>query len=100
MTSGLIGSMNYASIQSHKRLELSRRDDLESVCYMLFYFYSGYLPWFTERNEAKVLELKENIIYSKEYPDILLRILKYVRCMEYTEKPNYNLLISDLEKNI
>jgi hypothetical protein len=99
-TNGLIGSMNYASIRSHERLELSRRDDLESVCYMLLYFYSGYLPWFTERNEEKVLELKMKIVNSKYYPDILIGLLKYVRCMEYSEKPNYSLILSDLENKI
>ena len=98
--SGLIGSMNYASIRSHERLELSRRDDLESVCYILMYFYSGYLPWFSERNEESVLNKKLNIIQSKEYPEVLLDLLKYVRCMEYNEKPNYSLIISDLENKI
>ena len=95
-TSGLIGSMNYASINSHKRIGLSRRDDLESVCYMLLYFYSGHLPWFTESNESKVLEMKQNIINSRGYPTILIDILKYVRCMEYSESPNYNLFLSNI----
>jgi casein kinase I family protein HRR25 len=43
-TYNMIGSMNYASIMSHKRYELSRRDDLETLSYIMLYFFNGSLP--------------------------------------------------------
>ena len=106
-TNNLIGSLSYASINSHKCIELSRRDDLESLGYMLIYFFNGKLEWqelqlFESREkENKIIEqLKTNIIESNKISGIFLNYLKHVRSLEFDEKPNYSILTDMFKREI
>ena len=45
LTHQFIGTQNFASINTHDFYEQSRRDDLESLAYILIYFYFGKLEW-------------------------------------------------------
>jgi hypothetical protein len=98
--SSLIGSKNYASIMSHKKFELSRRDDLESLGYMLIYFYTGSLPWNTISDEEIIINLKTNIVNAANYPSVLLDFLTNIRSMKFEETPNYYSIIDNFKREI
>jgi casein kinase I family protein HRR25 len=106
-TNNLIGSMSYASINAHCFYEQSRRDDLESLGYMLIYFITGKLEWqdigdcnsFEEQNVTVCL-MKERIFTNKHIHPILLDYMKYVKNLFFDETPDYLTLIEGFKSEI
>ena len=95
------GTTRYASIHALEAKEQSRRDDLESVAYILIYFLNGSLPWqglkTLKRKEKirKVLQQKKEIPSEelcKYIPKQFREILDYTRSLEFEEDPNYDML--------
>jgi serine/threonine protein kinase len=99
-THHMIGSKNYASISSHQCYDLSRRDDLESLSYMLIYFNAGVLPWNNMSNEESIINLKNETLKNNMHPAVLLDFLSYSRNLEYGEKPNYHLIIDNFKREL
>jgi serine/threonine protein kinase len=99
----LTGTARYASINSHRRLELSRRDDLESLGYLMIYFLKGKLPWQGTQGptkEAKYERIGEiKATYSLDLlceglPSEIYTFLEQVRSLEFKQKPDYHYLRS------
>jgi serine/threonine protein kinase len=93
-----VGTLRYASLNSHKGIRQGRRDDLESMLYILIYFLKGKLPW--QDVKAKQKEERHKLIYEKkskttiEYlckdlPIEFAELLKYVKSLRFDEKPLY-----------
>ena len=88
-TSSLIGTPNFASINAHEYNELSRRDDLESLGYILCYFYLGNLEWQNTNSNEEIKNMKKNIINNTFIPEILRNYLKNIQNLKFDEIPNY-----------
>lgn len=99
----LVGTIRYTALNSHKGYELSRRDDLESIGYMLIYFIKGKLPWQgicqkempREEKYKMIFECKSNTTNEQlcqGLPKEFKVYMDYVKSLDFTEKPNYNYL--------
>lgn len=91
----------FSSINHQMGIETSRRDDLESLGYMLVYFACGALPWKggsksnSDDKFGKMLEKKMAIpieVYCKDLPIEFSIYLSYVQNLRFNEKPDYNYL--------
>jgi serine/threonine protein kinase len=99
---GLTGTAVFASIHSHIGWELGRRDDLESLAYILIYFLRGSLPWQSchqegcqDVKEDFVLKLKQQINVHDlchNLPVEFRKFLEYARSLSFDDKPDYNYL--------
>jgi serine/threonine protein kinase len=109
----IIGSVNFVSLNVHKGIEPSRRDDIESCIYIILYLLqNGELPWTKEKekenkkdkeiNIKKIVYLKEQLTNADDHslsPFIKEMLLKS-RQLAFNEEPKYNELINILEKEL
>ncbi|KAG2310752.1 hypothetical protein Bca52824_022309 [Brassica carinata] len=97
----LTGTARYASMNTHLGIEQSRRDDLESLGYILMYFLKGSLPWqglkagtkkqkYERISEKKVSTSIESLC--RGYPSELASYFHYCRSLRFDDKPDYNYL--------
>lgn len=94
----LTGTARYASINTHLGIEQSRRDDLESLGYVLMYFNLGTLPWqglkaankrqkYERISEKKLSTPIEDLC--KGFPAEFASYLSYCRQLDFTQRPDY-----------
>jgi len=99
-TTGFRGTARYASINSHQCKDLSRRDDLWSVLYILIEFARGQLPWRRLKDKDKIGEMKVKFNTPelvKDLPHEFLNFMDHLQSLEYADKPDYNFLASLLQ---
>ncbi len=95
----LTGTARYASVNTHLGIEQSRRDDLESLGFVLMYFLRGSLPW--QGLNAKTKKEKYDMIKEKKvgitfetlckgYPEEFCTYLNYCHRLSFEERPDYD----------
>lgn len=110
----LTGTPRYASINNHLGRECSRRDDVESLAYVLVYLARGRLPWQglqpraparDDRHAKNKLILKCKQKYSveqlcRDLPPSIGGMLKRARLCTFTERPNYEAIILEMMRDM
>ena len=104
---GLTGTARYASINSHLGYELSRKDDIEALAYLIIYLYEGELPWqgITCKNKQEkygmILNVKLNTLpeqLCKHCPAEIISLLTYSKNLRFEDTPDYQYLRSLFSK--
>ncbi|CAA0394177.1 unnamed protein product [Arabidopsis thaliana] len=94
----LTGTPAYASLNTHLGIEQSRRDDVESLGYILMYFLKGSLPWeglkagnkkqkYDKISEKKVSTSIETLC--EGHPIEFATYIHYCRSLRFDDKPDY-----------
>ncbi|KAI1792270.1 kinase-like domain-containing protein [Ganoderma leucocontextum] len=89
---GFRGTTQFASRNVHLRHTPSRRDDMESLAYIVVKLLMGTLPWADTRSDDELL----SIIYAhtgstlcQGYDDVFAQFVDYARSLQYEDTPRY-----------
>ena len=105
----LIGTARYCGRNAHRGYEQSRRDDIESIGYVLMYFLNGILPWQGlkvrqgEDQFEKIAEKKYTTPFEelcKNQPNEFLLYFKHADELKFEEEPKYDYLIGLFQEMI
>jgi casein kinase 1 len=105
----LSGTARYMSINTHLGREQSRRDDLEALGHVFFYFSLGQLPWqglkaATNKQKYEKIGEKKQSTPVKDLgdglPEEFGQYLTYARTLKFEEQPDYDHLRGLFTKGI
>lgn len=101
----MTGTVRYMSVNNHGARELSRRDDIEAMMYMIVFLHKGQLPW-QGVNEPDIKEryrqigvIKYNTQPSElcaNMPKIFTDLLTHARKLRFEKRPRYRYYIAHL----
>jgi len=105
----MVGTIRYASVNYHKGIEGSRRDDLESLFYIILYFLRGQLPWqglkhrTRVKKSVRIAQIKEKLTIEelcRGLPPVFEEYIKYVRSLDFDETPDYQFCYSIIKRGM
>ena len=85
----IIGTHRYMSVNTHQGFTQSRRDDLESLGYILMFLYHGKLPWQHQTSLSAVIKQKQDFTWCNNTIGEFVLFINYCKNLSFTDKPNY-----------
>lgn len=89
----IAGTLYFASNNTLRGIQSSRRDDMESLLHVLVYFLKGTLPWAKKEGVRGSAEAAKLAITPQKLcaglPLCVLQAVTYVKSLQFEEKPNY-----------
>jgi len=99
------GTLRYMSVHVNNKVQMSRRDDLISLGYVLVYLQKNHLPWQeidSKDRFKKVADMKSNCNFEDLCQGCVPELKKYLDyCykLEFDEKPDYEFLLKLFKEN-
>ena len=95
-----VGTARYASVAAHKGHELSRKDDIESLFYVMIFCAKGFLPWqkINASEEEKIFrvgKIKEELTdeeICQGMPMGFIEAFSHIRKLSYGDDIDYEFL--------
>uniref|UniRef100_A0A6B2LBQ9 non-specific serine/threonine protein kinase n=1 Tax=Arcella intermedia TaxID=1963864 RepID=A0A6B2LBQ9_9EUKA len=94
------GTDKYASVNTHRKIEPGRRDDMESLGYLWIYFLTSNLPWSKQHAKVKKKNRRESYGQVKMHttieeltqnlPNAFYEYFKYINTLKFADKPDYD----------
>jgi len=95
----IVGTLYWASLNSHNGVDLPPRDDIESLAYLALFLIRGNLPWIPRPREEPQLRSQEIVrimklacsgpVLSTGLPSEFGELLTYSRSLKFDQLPNY-----------
>lgn len=102
-----MGNKNYSSTTALEEKDVTKKDDLISIIYIIIYLYVGKLPWIIRNSGIKKLTKKEIIEIRKSiglkelcsnFPINFINLVEFIFQINENETPDYNYILNELEK--
>ena len=102
----IMGTMRYISMNAHLGNEQTKKDDLESLAYIVVYFIKGELPWQNVKADSKKEKYKKVYQIKKQtvpndlcefLPEDIKTFINCILSLNIKQKPDYQKLKNILE---
>ena len=99
---GMIGTLRYVSINCHRQITLSARDDMQSLMFIIAFVLYGHLPWQLDKKErheiskkaqyARVWKLKKKYCRKlfKPRDQVFQLIMDDILNLKFAQSPRYD----------